>query len=52
MSKRPSVELFRKARAVLVKSGQVALYRQILERYEHLTQAQREAMIEQFKTTP
>ena len=49
MSKRPSVEQFRKARAALVKTGQVALYRQLLERYKHLTQAEREAMIEQFK---
>jgi hypothetical protein len=49
MNKRPSVEQFRQARAALVKTGQVALYRQLLERYKHLTQAEREAMIEQFK---
>ena len=49
MTKRRSVEQFRKDYAQLVRSGKLAVYRRILEGHKHLTQIERDALIEKFK---
>jgi hypothetical protein len=49
MTKRRSVEEFRKQYPVLVKRGKLVAFRALLARYPHLTEEMKLALEEQFK---